>query len=1004
MAATATGRCRGAEALRALGVLLLATQAAGEVCGVVQTDGSVRVVTPDATASTTLRCSTLIMTNCTTTEASVELCPEECPFLEMSSYSRCGHACVTAEGCGAYRPRYSLPNPVTRICEKCPAFGCHMCGVRRCIKCLKGFYLSSSGECTYETDYYLFPVFWTIVWVGVVTVVVSTVLFLACNKNTEVLRRGLEHRQRCLPHDVESMKGNDPLQEVYHSRTPLVPLCKNVHSTNIVGVGMALYYNHLAFIAIVAVMSWFILEFAEGFLSMHQWSVVNCGYGSASESKEAVAAFARRRSLTALFLWGCLLPASLVFARWQASAARTFDRVHTRMEDYVVTVRNLPANATDPLEIQEWFERIFGDRIVGVSIGYKLDGCQAQLRELLDEHIQRRETAFMAALGVPTAYAHAHLEYKRASQPSHDEAASSSTGVPSQITSDPAALLRSLKNSGEAFIVMRQEEDVETLFSLWDQPNPFQRSGSFTMFERSQGLARALRRSPTCLAPDLMPAPLPRQRRCFMGCELELLEVTSEPTSVVWDNMGVPSQVIVRRTCAGVLLFVVALLAFNGMYLSLNNYVLNFCQLAGEAPTLYHQAILGCTVGVANSLLSNAIWLGVPRLGFRRKDQADIAVFVMRFALVITNTFISIMATIRKLAAVSSSIERPPSSMSIAIEAEGDAVWRSEELGIEVALATSMFQLFFTGSFMCGLFGQILIYPWTYIQSVLSITVSFHKLTVRQAERLMEPMDIWLPWDYASHIQLPCCVFFPLLLAEPPGQCASRGLCAVLIVWCVVMYCAQRVIHLRASKATFFTTARLDIAVLYAWGLPLSLLAITAAWWAVRAVGISPLSLTSVALSVVAFIGSNVLYWMGLHMALQHQSTISSLYATKSESYEAALAQNRYSYFNTNPAYVLMSERLPDMKLPSTTWYESGKAYLQTVDPRIDAQLEAAMYAVEYAPGRPGQRKMQSQAFVSRMLYSARVWLLGAPQNAYSSVDEGVSESQGMFGSSNLRW
>ena len=62
----------------------------------------------------------------------------------------------------------------------------------------------------------------------------------------------------------------------------------NVHQTNIVGVGLALYYNHLVFIAVVAGMSAFILTFSENFLSMHHWSVTNCGYGDDEQSREVV--------------------------------------------------------------------------------------------------------------------------------------------------------------------------------------------------------------------------------------------------------------------------------------------------------------------------------------------------------------------------------------------------------------------------------------------------------------------------------------------------------------------------------------------------------------------------------------------------------------------------------------------------------------------------------------------------------------------------------------------
>ena len=122
---------------------------------------------------------------------------------------------------------------------------------------------------------------------------------------------------------------------------------------------------------------------------------------------------------------------------------------------------------------------------------------------------------------------------------------------------------------------------------------------------------------------------------------------------------------------------------------------------------------------------------------------------------------------------------------------------------MEAAFADAVTQLF-TGSFWFSTVCSFAAYPLSYVWALLLIRTGVlgKRLRARECEKLTEPSEIWLPWDYASHIQLPCCAFFPLLLHEPPGSCAARTLCASLLAWCGVMYCAQRVIHLRASKET----------------------------------------------------------------------------------------------------------------------------------------------------------------------------------------------------------
>lgn len=444
---------------------------------------------------------------------------------------------------------------------------------------------------------------------------------------------------------------------------------------------------------------------------------------------------------------------------------------------------------------------------------------------------------------------------------------------------------------------------------------------------------------------------------------------------MVWDHMGISEPVLARRVAAAVVVFVVAAITFDVLlYLPYAEYIKQYARRAGEAPSAWQTSGLGVVVSAGNSIIANCIWIGVPRLGFQRKDDADVVTFLVRGGMVLLNTLALVVLTAQKLSIVGGAEDGILSGTSADV---------SEELGRESALADNIFVLFLAGTFSFSYLGFWCTYPLTYLQAVLLIRsgVLGSDMTARQCERHLEPMEIWLPWDYASHIQLMCCVFVPLFFAEPPGSCASRKLCIVLLLWCGVMYCAQRVIHLRFSKETFFATSRLDSAVLWAWGFPIAQLAMASGYWAARAFDLGMPG--KVLMGAAAGIGSLALYWSALYHVFQHNEGVSLLHWHKKDSYAASLARLRYSYFNTNPIHVLLGD-LGEIGLKRSTWYEAGKAYLQTVDPRVHARTEAAMAAAEHAPTlQHGPRSLPGQ-----LLYRAQVWLTGAPRYAFQSLDD----------------
>jgi len=209
------------------------------------------------------------------------------------------------------------------------------------------------------------------------------------------------------------------------------------------------------------------------------------------------------------------------------------------------------------------------------------------------------------------------------------------------------------------------------------------------------------------------------------------------------------------------------------------------------------------------------------------------------------------------------------------------------------------------------------------------------------------------------------------------------------------MYVAQRIIHLRASKKTFFTTERLDTAALYMWACPLSLLLHLAVYWAIRAVAMDVKNVRQAAFAWLLTFPANLvgagIYFACLKRCLR-TSDASKVHPSTHplKSYNATLAELRYSYFNTNPVYVLMSDLLPkwensdsNKRLSRTTYYEAGKVHLQAPDPKAEARLEVTRTVAElnHAPADTTPRH-------DRMFYQAQVWATGAPQHAYQSLDD----------------
>jgi len=181
-------------------------------------------------------------------------CPAECPFSQRLSGQHCWKACVHASGCSIVHPTRLFANPATLECEPACAAdpkrhitGCIKCAGRdRCAACLT-MYRPSPGGTSCES---ILRHWWTAAFYALSASGLFGMLYLlrlalkpfsSDGYDAEFLRRSLEHRERCRPHA--------PGTESW-SLLPL--MTTRACEQDISGLGVALYFRWLLFLALVS--------------------------------------------------------------------------------------------------------------------------------------------------------------------------------------------------------------------------------------------------------------------------------------------------------------------------------------------------------------------------------------------------------------------------------------------------------------------------------------------------------------------------------------------------------------------------------------------------------------------------------------------------------------------------------------------------------------------------------------------------------------------------------
>jgi len=903
-------------------------------------------------------CHRLMLSNCSSSTVPFA-CPEECPFRAVSPGHACFFRCVPADECTVVNPAYALADPILKTCRRCLVQNCMACtGDGICNECHKGFELDPSK--TY--CYFAFlkgglSRILIIVGLLLVALIMSGIVWVYVfgwhpnwAANSLAITKAMNHRHR-----VKVQLWNAAASGVSNVRS-WYPLDVNVHKKDIVGVGLALFYNSILWIACVALLFMIVTfwvyaridnPFTEDVAGVLATTELNCSNVMLSRTQEALAKYATSNFWALGFLYIVTFIMSLVYGCVQKEHAQWFDAQNKTMSDYALYVTGLPKDETDEVVLRSWFDEQFFKAnihskpenvrlapVAGVSICYDYVGHEDKVEELTWRLMEFSETQSMAT-------ADSFMEHKRRrdsqlygsqegpadlserSRKSHIKHRSTVGDVQfsSQMRNEKLGPLSPLSDNYEHFGLKRSFAALqkEALPFFEDGDKKLIGSGkAFVIFRHSKD-------------GDAVYEHYCENKGCLKhgDNQVHLREVFSEPPSVLWRNMGVTNHMRRQRMAKAALKICVMIagIQYLVMRVLIGNIVLPYAR-AGAMATGKKMVVAGIILGNLNMVCCIMIWFTCWGAGYNKKDWFDICVFFANLILSFANTAMNLGATVVTVYEQKSGATDLASLLFLA----------PVSIGTENALAENIYMMMTPGMtfinylmfpLMAGvlpwiwnLFLMRLIYVWgcfpKWLLKVLKVFLPFAPESLndyndRNAEKGLEPMEIGLPWDYAANIILPSICFSMLFFLSPFVWKAF----AALFMWACFYYCWCRYVHFRVMRACHYSTHRLDVMVNYAWGFPLSIIA--AAWclWGIRIAQCStcPLADNQYFSSWHSFAA----FWVGLSFFLSlftwiccYKWFVDPLKTKSAEeddclTLEQAQKKTLHTWFNCNPVFALKS-------------------------------------------------------------------------------------------------
>eukprot|EP00440_Ansanella_granifera_P054450 gb/GFBE01059022.1/.p1 GENE.gb/GFBE01059022.1/~~gb/GFBE01059022.1/.p1 ORF type:complete len:1047 (+),score=261.67 gb/GFBE01059022.1/:1-3141(+) len=876
-------------------------------CGVAalkKADGWAR---PTAAEVTQPKCGAVMATNCSLSYHQVR-CPEECPFLAPDQHFPCRFKCHLEDTCAYSNTNLPFADQKYKMCSKCKLIGCSWCKTPTlCGRCYPGFTLTEEGTCSFQITEGSWPDIVMIVLIVLVVLILITALvyciFMPRSQyelhNFVAIASGRRHRHLAKVHQWDL--GSKLAPRRWHSLT--VDLSKE----NILGVGFGLYYNGICFLFVVTLIT------AIAMYLNYAWSAVSFVLASPDDMGNFVLAegmkekmtlpatitsplescwlrtpwvvadilvdFAEKRVWFCGILYAVLFVISLWFASHQKRWSDRFDAVNITMSDFCLLLTGLPCEETNEVHLKKWAQQELDKlkstsdklEVEGVSICYDYRDKQDDVNGMLERFCTKEEID----LGVKLVDDEAQDDAKELER------------LRSQLAEDREKALswfegaNKLKSTGKAFLIFKSSESKElVLQELQKNPNLFK----------------------------------------YGQTPIQVSTVQSEPPDVFWHNVGLSNAEVHSNERMAVIKVLVVFLVINIIFVfPFNRFVVLPYLAAGSSAGGPITMLNGIIMGIVNAQLGGQVWGAAFGVGYHRKDRADMFLFVMNTIITLCNTMTSLM--MMAFTVYMADKESLISSQGRFLGSIADDAMIGEESDMvqNVFLMLVPGQLFVNSvngllmgnmlPFVQHSFVQKVMYIWKclpdFLLQILKLILPWSPGIERyerfNAEMAFMAGQIGLPWDYSNLIVNPFVVFLTFFAVSP----YCHRLCMYLFLWTIFYWFWCRFMHLRVQSVNYYSTNKLDWAVLLFWGLPLSVLAVTPVSWAIRSGQFLTEASQAVKLATLAgvFVLSNLLWVAGMLLVhpLRHENVLESKVCTFQET------KNRwiFSWFNCNPVYVL---------------------------------------------------------------------------------------------------
>lgn len=779
--------------------------------------------------------------------------------------------------------------------------------------------------------------------------------------HTTILQLARKHHHWCKVRDWYHQHGahSDRLASCAGSGTDLmlepwprhVSFLRNLHNTYLLGLGMPLYYNFLVFMASLFIlllvlhtfMSWLWLD-SPVFSRLDSWRSNEAELESCSAINTTLVGEYRNTlghlyivELTVLYVIG--LCAVVAFALFQKSRIQKFTASSSTMRRYALMVRGYPEDATDEVAVKNNLEKDLSIKLgrpvslAYVSICYDVNsnpGFAGKLNRLLDRLIAIEDVR-------RNNYSHEYADTAEDAKQVAREAGVQFDLPAAQLTrtawlSAASTIFRreveellgeggsKMRNAGQAFAVFDRAEDARKVVVDCDGDDFISTSDSF--------LAPSLRGTPlddvdvistwTAAAPPAkpqVPAPVAPLGQGSLGQQLLasdtalknnllITPLINEPVSVGWEHFGKSRAQRVKevsRAALNFLLFYVLV-----WYLVLHPalvYVRDYSTKVHDNPGGIVSKFFGIVVGTSNWLICMCIATRGTGAGFLWKDREEVFVYCCFIFMCVANTLMSLWYTV----------------VSVYM-----AEVHATTVDWETRVASDIASMLFPGSFIPCLLWPLQGFLWPFLEAFLDLRFrNADDLTVRVAERRLEPLPVGLAWDYQGSLTCPVLGFLTIFFASN----GLRWSLLFLALWTLFFYCVQHFNHLRMAKTAYTTSNRLDTAVLWSWGLVLGEILAGAAFWGSQVRG-WPRSAVPAAL-----VAGTALLWLILGWGVRPTIWTGNMIFGSEDRDSPTLQDTRertlFDWANCNPGLVLKSQivDLRDAGIPRLLPFAVGKSH-----------------------------------------------------------------------------